>query len=277
MSYLTETTDRKTFTVPNLRASKARGEKLAMMTAYDYSTAALLEHGGVELALVGDSLGMLVQGARSTLGVSIADTAYHTKAVASACRKTLVIADLPFMSYANAERAFDSCHRVMAAGAQMVKLEGAGPMLEIIAALSARDIPVCAHLGLTPQSMHKLGGFKLQGASAAAADQIYQDAIKAHAAGAELLVLECVPNALAANITAELSIPVIGIGAGPECDGQVLVFQDAMGFAAGIAVRRTPRFVKNFLSGQDSLLAAVQSFVSAVKAGAFPGPEHSYE
>jgi 3-methyl-2-oxobutanoate hydroxymethyltransferase len=219
----------------------------------------------------------VVQGGRTTLSVRIEDIAYHTKAVAAGCKKTLVIADLPFLSYATLDVALASVHQVMAAGAQMVKLEGAGPMLDVIAGLSARDVPVCAHVGLTPQSMHKLGGFKLQGKDDKAAAQILADAKACEAAGADLLVLECVPNVLATQITAMLKIPTIGIGAGPACDGQVLVFHDAMGFGAGIAVRRTPRFVKNFLVGKDSLLAAVQAYVTAVKQVEFPGSEHSYE
>ncbi len=277
MSYLTETTDRKTVTVPALKEFKARKEKLAMMTAYDYSTAMLLEHGNIDLCLVGDSLGMVVQGARSTLGVSIADIAYHTKGVSAACKKTLVIADLPFMSYASLERALQSCHLVMAAGAQMVKLEGAGPMIDIVASLTARDVPVCAHLGLTPQSMHKLGGFKMQGGNDVAAAQIQRDAQALADAGADLLVLECVPNALAKQISESLAIPTIGIGAGPDCDGQVLVFQDAMGFSSDFAVRRTPRFVKNFLQGQTGLLAGVRAYADAVKKLQFPAPEHCYQ
>lgn len=259
-------------TVPLLRARKG-GAKLAALTAYDHGFAALMDHAGIDALLVGDSLGMVVQGQRSTLAVSIEDMVYHTRAVASGVQSALVITDLPFLSYADGPTALASARRVVAAGAEMVKLEGAGVTLDVIKALSDRDVPVCAHLGLTPQSVHKLGGFKVQGRKQAAAERLLQDARAVEQAGAELLVLECVPSTLAARITAEVSIPTIGIGAGAQTDGQILVLHDVLGVTAG----RRPRFVRNFLEGQISIEAAVQAYIAAVRDGSFPGKEHGYE
>jgi 3-methyl-2-oxobutanoate hydroxymethyltransferase len=273
-------------TVPKLRAMKQSGEKIAMMTAYDFSFAQVMDAAGVDIVLVGDSLGMVVQGHGSTLPVSVADISYHTSAVARGVKKALVLADLPMLSYATLERALCASETMLRAGAQMVKLEGAGPMLEIISALSQRDVAVCAHLGLTPQSVHKLGGFKVQGQGAKASAQVLSDALAVQDAGADLLVLECVPADLAAEISATLAIPTVGIGAGPACDGQVLVVFDALGIGFG----RRPRFVRNFMedavasndviSGaalrNPSILDGVRAFVRAVKEQSFPGPEHVY-
>lgn len=260
-------------TVPRLRELKARGEKIAMLTAYDYTFARAIDAAGVDMVLVGDSLGMVVQGGRSTLGVTVAHIAYHTEAVARGLDRALLVADLPLLSYATFERALDASLTVLRAGAAMVKLEGAGPMLNVITELAARDVPVCGHLGLTPQSMHKLGGFRLQGREAAAAEQLLRDAERVAQAGADLLVLECVPSELALQITQAIKIPTIGIGAGVHCDGQVLVLHDALGLAGK---GRRPRFVKDFMAGQDSIRGALVEYVRAVKAGEFPGPEHAY-
>ena len=261
-------------TVPSLRQRKARGEKLSMLTCYDASFAARLESGGIELILVGDSLGMVVQGHKHTLGVSVDDMVYHCAAVSRGARRPLLVADMPYQTTATPERALDAAVRLQAEGnAAMVKLEGAGHVIEAIRFLVERDIPVCAHLGLTPQSVHKLGGFRVQGREAAAAAALREQAQAVQQAGAELLVLECVPSALAAEISSALSIPTIGIGAGPGCDGQVLVLHDLLGVTPG----RRPRFVKDFLQEGGSVEGAVRAYVAAVRDGSFPGPEHGFE
>ncbi|GAP67428.1 ketopantoate hydroxymethyltransferase [Mizugakiibacter sediminis] len=266
--------ERKPVTVPGLRAMKARGERITALTCYDASMAAQLEAAGIDIALVGDSLGMVVQGHASTLSVTLDQMIYHTAASARGVRATLLIADMPFMSYRDPATALASAGRLMAeGGAAMVKLEGAGWACEVIAALAAHDVPVCAHLGLTPQSVHKLGGYRLQGKQQDAAEKLVADAHAVAAAGAELLVLEYVPAPLAARITRELAIPTIGIGAGPDCDGQVLVTYDLLGLTPG----RRPRFSKDFLAGRDSIQAALAAFAEDVRAGRFPGPEHSYQ
>ena len=266
---------RAAITVPRLRQMKTDGERIVALTAYDASFARLLDANGVDVVLVGDSLGMVVQGHKSTLPVTVADIVYHSACVARGLRNALLIADMPFQSYATGERALDAAMPMLAeGGASMVKLEGAGPLLDAIHFLSSRDIPVCAHLGLTPQSVLRLGGYRVQGKEKAAADQLLADADSVAAAGADLLVLECVPSALAAQITARIPIPTIGIGAGPSCDGQILVLHDMLGINSG---HRRPRFVRNFLEGSDSIAAAVKSFSDAVRDGTFPGPEHGYE
>lgn len=266
---------RPAITVPKLRQMKAAGERIVALTAYDASFARLLDASGVDVVLVGDSLGMVVQGHSSTLPVSVADIVYHTACVARGLRSALLIADMPFQSYSTPAKALESAAPMLASsGASMVKLEGAGVMLESIAFLSAREIPVCAHLGLTPQSVLRLGGYRVQGREQAAAERLRADAIAVAEAGAEMLVLECVPSALAADITASIPIPTIGIGAGPGCDGQILVLHDMLGINSG---HRRPRFVKNFLEGRDSIAAAVQAYGEAVRAGTFPGAEHGYE
>ena len=263
----------KPWTVPALSEAKRQGRKLAMLTAYDAGFARVLDHNGIDLVLVGDSLGMVVQGHGSTLPVSVADIAYHTAAVARVLQQALLVADLPFQSDATPERALDASVTLLQAGAQMVKLEGAGPKLEVIGFLAARDMPVCAHLGLTPQSVLKLGGYKVQGRDQQAAAQLLADAKAVAAAGASLLVLECVPSTLAREITAAVAIPTIGIGAGPHCDGQVLVLHDLLGLDGG---HRRPRFVKDFLAQGGSVAAAVQAYATAVREGSFPDAEHAY-
>ncbi len=260
-------------TITRLLKMKQSAEKIVALTAYDASFATLVDAAGVDVVLVGDSLGMVVQGHASTLPVSVDHIVYHCAAVARGLRSALLIADLPFMSYHDVPKAMDSSARLMAAGgASMVKLEGAGWTLDIIKALTERDIPVCAHLGLTPQSVHKLGGYRVQGRDNAQADQLRQDALDVQSAGADLLVLECVPAALAAEISRELAIPTIGIGAGVGCDGQVLVLYDALGITPG----KRPRFSKDFLVDAGSISAALTSYVEAVRSGAFPAAEHSY-
>ena len=264
---------RAPISVPSLRVSKRDGRKLVMLTAYDAGFAAALDAGGVDIVLVGDSLGMVVQGKPSTIPVTLADMVYHTACVARGLRSALLVADMPFQSYPTPERALDSAAALLAqGGAAMVKLEGAGHVLDCIRFLVERDIPV-SHLGLTPQSVMKLGGYSVQGREATAAQQLFDDALAVEAAGAELLVLECVPSALAKRISAALTIPTIGIGAGPDCDGQVLVLHDLLGLASG---HRRPRFVKDFLADGGSIVGAVRAYAAAVRDGSFPDAEHSY-
>jgi 3-methyl-2-oxobutanoate hydroxymethyltransferase len=264
---------RKPVTVPGLKAMKAEGRKIVMLTAYDASFAAQLESAGVDVALVGDSLGMVVQGRSSTLPVTVDEMVYHTAATARGLTATLLVADLPFMSDRDVPTAMEAAARLIGqGGAAMVKIEGAGRICEVISALSERDIPVCSHLGLTPQSVNKFGGYKVQGKTQDTADKLFADAKAVEAAGADLLVLECVPSALAARITAELSIPVIGIGAGIDCDGQVLVVYDLLGLTPG----KRPKFSKDFLAGRDSIQAAVGAYVADVREQRFPGVEHSF-
>ncbi|WP_440223337.1 3-methyl-2-oxobutanoate hydroxymethyltransferase [Dokdonella sp. MW10] len=260
-------------TVPSLAQRKADGSKIASLTCYDASFAACLDANGVDVVLVGDSLGMVVQGHSSTLPVTLDHVVYHTAAVARGLRKALLVADLPFMTYRDVPTALASAARLVAeGGAAMVKLEGAGYVLESIAALAERDIPVCAHLGLTPQSVHRFGGYRVQGRQASEAERLVAEAHAVAEAGADLLVLECVPAALAARITQELAIPTIGIGAGADCDGQVLVIHDLLGVTPG----KRPRFSKDFLAGQGSVAAAVAAYVEAVRTKAFPAAEHAY-
>jgi 3-methyl-2-oxobutanoate hydroxymethyltransferase len=266
-------TVRPKLSVPALRKRKAKGPKIAALTAYDYGFARVVDAAGVDLVLVGDSLGMVVQGRASTLPVTVADIAYHCAAVAPAIRSALLVADLPFLSFATIDRALAAAAELMGrGGAEMVKLEGAGYVLEVMAALAERDVPVCAHLGLTPQSVHKLGGFRVQGRDDAAAAALEQSARDVQEAGAQMLVLEMVPSALARTITQSVSIPVIGIGAGTGCDGQILVSYDLLGLTAG----KRPRFVRDFLAGRGSAAEAVRAYAAAVRDGSFPAPEEGW-
>ncbi len=265
--------DSKPWTVPALAEAKRDGRKLVMLTAYDAGFARVFDANGADLILVGDSLGMVVQGHDSTLPVTTSDIAYHTAAVARGLNRALLISDLPFQSDATPERALDASIALLQAGAEMVKLEGAGHKLDVIRFLSERDIPVCAHLGLTPQSVLKFGGYKVQGRDEAAAARLCADARAVAEAGAALLVLECVPSALAASITADIAIPTIGIGAGPGCDGQVLVLHDFLGLDTG---HRRPKFVKDFLAEGGSIAGAVRAYADAVRDGSFPDASHSY-
>ena len=259
--------------VPALREHKRRGDKLVAVTAYDASFAAASDAAGIDIVLVGDSLGMVVQGHASTLPVTVDQIVYHTAAVARGLSRALLIADMPFLSGRDASTALATARRLMGeGGASMVKLEGSGWASDVIRALAERDVPVCAHLGLTPQSVHKLGGFRVQGRDDAAAANLRLAAREVQDAGADLLVLECVPAPLAAEITRDLAIPTIGIGAGVECDGQVLVMYDLIGVSTG----RRPRFVKDFLAGNGSIVGALSAYANAVRAKEFPGPEHSY-
>ncbi|MBS1169174.1 MAG: panB [Burkholderiaceae bacterium] len=268
-SYLQE---RKSITVPDLNLLKSRGEKITMLTCYDASFAALMDSAGVETLLVGDSLGMVCQGRDSTLPVTVDDVAYHTASVGRGNKTALLLADMPFGSYATPQAAFDNAIKLMQAGAQMVKIEGGSWLADTVRFLTERAVPVCAHLGLTPQSVHQFGGYKVQGKTVEGAERLKADALALQQAGASLLVLEAIPAALGREVTEMLSMPTIGIGAGPDCSGQVLVMHDMLGVFPG----RKPRFVKNFMQGQTSIDAAVKAYVAAVKDGSFPAQEHCF-
>ncbi len=262
----------KAVTIPALTALRNTGEKITMLTCYDASFAALMDRCGVEVMLIGDSLGMVCQGHDSTLPVTVAEIAYHTACVARGNRTALVVADMPFGSYATPETAFANAVTLMQAGAQMVKIEGGAWLTDTVRFLVERAVPVCAHLGLTPQSVHQLGGYKVQGKTQAGADLLRADAFALQAAGAQLLVLEAIPAALGRDVTDLLTIPTIGIGAGVDCSGQVLVMHDMLGTFPG----HKARFVKNFMDGQTSIEAAVRAYVAAVKDKGFPAIEHSF-
>ncbi len=264
--------DSKPWTVPALAEAKRNGQKLVMLTAYDAGFARTFDANGVDLILIGDSLGMVVQGHDSTLPVTVADMVYHTRVVARVLQRALLVADLPFGADATPERALEASLQLLQAGAEMVKIEGAGFKLDIIRHLVEREIPVCSHLGLTPQSVLRLGGYKVQGRGDAA-EQLRADAKAAVDAGAALVVLECVPTPIAAQISAEISAPTIGIGAGPGCDGQVLVMHDFLGLDSG---HRRPKFVKDFLAEGGSVAGAVRAYADAVRDGSFPDAEHAY-
>lgn len=256
-----------------LRKMKSAQEKIAVLTAYDASFSHALEQAGVEVILVGDSLGMVIQGQESTLPVTVDDMIYHTANVVRGSESAFIIADMPFMSYANADQAIANAARLMAeGGAQMVKLEGGAIIAETIQQLTARGIPVCAHLGLLPQSVHRLGGYIVQGREQQAAEELLADALKLEQAGADMLVLECVPATLAARITEALTIPVIGIGAGKDCDGQVLVLYDMLGLTPG----KRPRFSHDFLAATGAIQAAITKYVQDVKSGEFPTAEQQF-
>jgi 3-methyl-2-oxobutanoate hydroxymethyltransferase len=260
-------------TIASLKAMRERGDKIAVLTCYDASFAALLEAAGVDVLLVGDSLGMVLQGHETTLPVTLDDMAYHTACVARGSSRAFIVADMPFGTFqVSPEKTFEHAARLMAAGAHMVKLEGGEAMAETIAFLCGRGIPVCAHIGLTPQSVHQMGGYRVQGKNEAAARRLLQDAVAVERAGAGMLVLEAMPASLAEEITANLSIPTIGIGAGAGCSGQVLVLHDMLDIYPG----KKPRFVKNYMQGAQSIADAVARYVREVKAGTFPGAEHCF-
>ena len=262
----------KPITISKLLSMCTEGEKIAMLTAYDSTMSALLSRCGVEAILIGDSLGNVIQGHSSTTPVTIEHMAYHTECVARANSHAFVIADLPFASYGDPIQALDSAAELMRAGADMVKLEGGDWQIDIIQYLVERSVPVCAHLGLLPQSVHILGGYKVQGKSKDGASLMLEQAIACELAGAQMIVLEAIPSSLGKQITASLSIPTIGIGAGTDCSGQVLVLQDMLGISPG----KPPKFVKNFLDGQGSIEGAIKAYVREVKSGKFPGPEHGF-
>jgi 3-methyl-2-oxobutanoate hydroxymethyltransferase len=251
----------------------AEREIITMLTAYDSTMSALLNRCGIETILIGDSLGNVIQGHSSTTPVTVEQMVYHTECVARANTHAFLITDLPFASYGDPVQALESAAAAMRAGADMVKLEGGGDwQIDIIRYLVERSVPVCAHLGLLPQSVHVLGGYKVQGKSKDAASLMREQAIACQDAGAQMVVLEAIPSSLGEKITAELHIPTIGIGAGPDCSGQVLVLQDMLGISPG----KPPKFVKNFMDGHASIEAAVKAYVREVKSGKFPGIEHGF-
>lgn len=261
----------KTVTVSDLAAMKQDGEKISCLTAYDASFTALLDRVGIDAILVGDSLGMIIQGHSSTIPVSIQDMVYHTRCVTSARKRAFVMADLPFACYATPIQALKNAAELMQlGGAQMVKLEGA--KIDVIEFLVDQGIPVCAHLGLLPQSVNKIGGYKVQGRTPVQAEKLLEDALAVERAGAGLLILECIPALLAAEISQNLTIPVIGIGAGTACDGQVLVLYDMLNISGG----NRPRFSKNFMREASDIEDAISRYHSAVKRGEFPAAEHAY-
>lgn len=258
-------------TVPTLQKLKDEGHKSVMLTCYDASFSALMDNAGVEMLLVGDSLGMVMQGQSSTLPVTMEDMIYHTRTVARGAKHAMVIADMPFGSYQTSPAdAFANAARLMAAGAEMVKLEGGALMAETVAFLTRRGIPVCAHIGLLPQSVNILGGYKVQGKSEPQADALKNDAQALEAAGASLVLMEMVTAALAKEITGLLRVPTIGIGSGVDVDGQVLVCYDMLGVYPG----KKARFVRNFMQGVNSIQGAIEAYVQAVKSKTFPAPEH---
>ncbi|HEY5665805.1 MAG TPA: 3-methyl-2-oxobutanoate hydroxymethyltransferase [Gammaproteobacteria bacterium] len=259
--------------ISTLRDMKESGQPIACITAYDASFGQLVDMSGVDVVLVGDSLGMVIQGHDTTVPVTVDDVIYHTRSVARSLLHAFLIADMPFMSYTSPEQALENAVRLMQqGGAMMVKLEGGKGQQAVVEHLARHDIPVCAHLGLKPQSVHKIGGFKVQGRQSEVATQMLEDARALEAAGADLILLECVPNEVGQKISNAVQAPVIGIGAGPAVDGQILVLYDVLGITQG----KTPRFVKDFLAGQPSVLDGLKAYVRAVKDRSYPAKEHCF-
>jgi len=259
--------------VATFRNMKSDGQPIACLTAYDASYALLVDKAGVDLVLVGDSLGMVIQGHDTTIPVTVSDIIYHTKNVARGLQRAFLVSDMPFMSYVEPAQALDNAVQMMQdGGAMMIKLEGGDGQVAVVEHLAKHDIPVCAHLGLKPQSVHKIGGFKVQGREANSAKQMIEGAKILQDAGADLLLLECVPNEVGQMITEKIQVPVIGIGAGPFVDGQILVLYDILGITQG----RTPRFVQNFMKGQQSPLDAIRTYVQAIRDRKYPAPEHCF-
>ncbi|NBV88167.1 MAG: 3-methyl-2-oxobutanoate hydroxymethyltransferase [Betaproteobacteria bacterium] len=264
--------DRKSVSLLTLQDMRARGERIAMLTCYDHCFARLLDEAGVDMLLVGDSLGMVLQGHASTLPVTLADMVYHTRAVASARPKAMVVADMPFASYQSSPaQAFESAAALMAAGAQMVKIEGGAWLVPTVEFVRARGIPVCAHLGLTPQSVHALGGYRVQGRGEAG-ERLIEEALALQNAGADVVLVELIPSPLGQRLSAALTVPTIGIGAGPHTSGQVLVLHDMLDLTPG----KKARFVKNYLQQGGSVQAALRAYVEEVKSGAYPQPQHGF-
>ncbi len=260
-------------TLTTLHKMTQEGDRITMLTCYDASFAAVLDAAGIDTLLIGDSLGMVLQGHDSTLPVTMRDVAYHTACVARGSKRAFIIADMPFGSFqVSPGQTFENAAQLMAAGAQMVKLEGGEPMVETIAFLTARGVPVCGHLGLTPQSVHQLGGYRVQGKTESQAERLMNEAKLLEDAGAGMIVLELIPSALAREVTTQLRIPTIGIGAGVDCAGQVLVLHDMLDIYPG----KKAKFVKNFLRGAGSIHGAIAAYVREVKAKTYPGPEHSF-
>ncbi|MBO2902738.1 3-methyl-2-oxobutanoate hydroxymethyltransferase [Aeromonas dhakensis] len=259
-------------TTTNLLKMKQESQRITAITAYDATFAKLFDDEGAHVLLIGDSLGMVLQGGQDTLAVNMDEMVYHTRCVVRGTTNALVVSDMPFMSYATPEQTYQNAARLMAAGARMVKMEGGDWLCDSIRHLTRNGVPVCGHLGLTPQSVHVFGGFKVQGRDEFQAQEIYRQALELQAAGIQLLVLECVPTSLAERISKALRIPVIGIGAGPATDGQILVMHDAFGITSGYV----PKFTKNFLAETGDMRAAIRLYVKQVSEGTFPGPEHCF-
>ena len=266
--------DRKKVTIADLQKKKETGQKITMLTAYDYPTASLVDQAGIDTILVGDSLGMVVLGFDSTVPVTMDDMIHHTKAVVRGTKYGLIIGDMPFMSYqVSVEKAIENAGRfIKEAGCDCVKLEGGTEMAPVVKAIVDAGVPVCAHIGLTPQTATKLGGFKVQGKDAESAKELVKSARDLEEAGAFMIVMECIPDLLAEKITRELNIPTIGIGAGKDCDGQVLVYHDVV----GLFERFTPKFVKQYINLSPKIREALIQYKQEVESGAFPGPEHSF-
>ena len=262
----------KAVTIHTLATLRAAGEKISMLTCYDASFASLMDRCGVEILLIGDSLGMVCNGHNSTLPVTVAELAYHTASVARGARSAMIMADLPFGAYGTIETAYANAVILMQAGAHMIKIEGGAWLAPTVRFLTERGIPICAHIGLTPQSVHQLGGYKVQGKSTESAEELKQDALALQNAGASVVLMEAIPTQLGREVTQALAIPTIGIGAGPDCSGQVLVMHDMLGVFPG----RKARFVRNFMEGATSIDQAVTCYVSAVKDGSFPALEHCF-
>ncbi|NQY34105.1 MAG: 3-methyl-2-oxobutanoate hydroxymethyltransferase [Alteromonadaceae bacterium] len=260
-------------TTATLLKMKQQGQKISTITAYDASFAKLFDQAGIHAILIGDSLGMVLQGHDDTLPVSIEDMAYHTHCVSKGVKETLIISDMPFMSYATKEQSFENAAKLMQSGANMVKMEGGSWLVETIKGLIERGIPVCGHLGLTPQSVHLLGGFRIQGREESQALDMIKQAKELEEAGVQLLVLECIPNKLGQAITQAVTIPTIGIGAGQHTDGQILVMHDAL----GISCSYMPKFSRNFLIDTGDIKKAIELYISEVSEGHFPGPEHIFK
>lgn len=267
----------KPVNVAELRRMREAGEKIACLTCYDASFALLEDRAGVDLVLVGDSLGMVIHGRATTTAVTVDDIVYHSRAQKDFYKRAFLVADMPFLSFATRDRALDAAQRMMQeGGAQMVKLEGGREQADIVEYLTVRGVPVCAHLGLQPQLIHKMGRFKVQGRDEAAAEAMMHDAEVLQQAGADLLLLECIPAALGKRITAQSHVPVIGIGAGPDVDGQILVLYDILGISPSVTIGHTPRFVRNFMDGVSDIESAIKAYVKAVKDRSYPAPAHCF-
>jgi len=268
----------KPVNISELRRMREAGEKIACLTCYDASFALVEDRAGVDLVLVGDSLGMVIHGRPTTTAVTVDDIVYHCRAIKDHLKRAFLVADMPFLSFATRERALDAAQRMMQeGGARMVKLEGGREQADIVEYLSVRGVPVCAHLGLQPQLIHKMGAFKVQGRDDQAAEAMIDDAEVLQRAGADLLLLECIPSVLGHKITQKARVPVIGIGAGPDVDGQILVLHDILDISPTVTLGRRPRFVRNFMDGAEGIEDAIGRYVKAVKDRSYPAPEHCFQ
>jgi 3-methyl-2-oxobutanoate hydroxymethyltransferase len=267
----------KPVSIAELRRMRDAGEKIACLTCYDASFALIEDRAGVDLVLVGDSLGMVIHGRNTTTAVTVEDIVYHSRALKDSIKRAFLVADLPFLSFATLDRALDASQRMMQeGGAKMVKLEGGREQANIVEYLAVRGVPVCAHLGLQPQFIHKMGAFKVQGRDDAAAEAMMHDARVLAEAGADMLLLECIPASLGKRISEASPVPVIGIGAGPSVHGQILVLHDVLNISPTVTLGKRPRFVKNYMAGADSIESAITGYVKEVKSAIYPAPEHCF-